>query len=130
MTKKLKTIIISLVALFGLGFGLASIPAYADADICTMENVSQSVRDASGCSDGKVKPLPDVVIYIINIAIGLSSLVAVIFIIVGGFNYMTSTGESTKIEKAKKTIIHAVIGLIICILAFAIVNFTINAINK
>ena len=38
---------------------------------------------------------------------------------------MTSSGDTTKVEKAKKTILYALIGMIICVLAFAIVNFTI-----
>ena len=43
---------------------------------------------------------------------------------------MTSSGEAAKVEKAKKTILYGLIGLVICVLAFAIVNFVIdNVIN-
>jgi len=41
---------------------------------------------------------------------------------------MTSNGDATKLEKAKKTILYACIGLAICVLAFAIVNFVIDKI--
>lgn len=65
------------------------------------------------------------VINIINVIIGILGLVAVIVIIIGGINYMTSSGEAAKVKKAKDTILYGVIGLVICVLAFAIVNFVI-----
>ena len=43
---------------------------------------------------------------------------------------MTSTGDAGKIEKAKKTILYATIGLVICALAFAIVNFAVSVVNN
>lgn len=63
---------------------------------------------------------------IINVALGVLGIVAVIVIIYGGFTYMTSSGDAAKITKAKNTIIYGVIGLVIALLAFAIVNFVIS----
>lgn len=63
---------------------------------------------------------------IINVIIGLLGIVAVIVIIMGGVSYMTSSGDAGKVKKAKDTILYGVIGLIICALAFAIVNFVIT----
>ena len=63
---------------------------------------------------------------IINVVIGMLSLVAVIVIIIGGINYMTSTGDAGKVKKAKDTILYGIIGLVICALAAAIVNFVIG----
>lgn len=65
------------------------------------------------------------VITILNVIIGLLSLVCVVVIIIGGITYMTSSGETTKVTKGKNTILYGIIGLVICILAFAIVNFVI-----
>ena len=62
---------------------------------------------------------------IINIVIGSLGVIAVIVIIIGGVLYMTSSGDSGKVKKAKDTILYGVIGLIICVLAAAIVNFVI-----
>lgn len=39
---------------------------------------------------------------------------------------MTSTGDAPKVKKARDTILYAVIGLAVCVLAFIIVNFVIN----
>ena len=66
------------------------------------------------------------IVSIINGVIGVLGVVCVVVMIVGGVNYMTSTGESAKVEKAKKTILYGLIGLVVCVLAFAIVNFVIS----
>ncbi len=62
---------------------------------------------------------------IINVIIGLLGIVAVVVIILGGVQYMTAGGDAAKVKKAKDTILYGVIGLIIIILAAAIVNFVI-----
>lgn len=63
---------------------------------------------------------------IINAVIGVIGLVAVIVIIAGGVTYMTSSGDPQKVKKAKDTILYGIIGMIVCALAFAIVNFVIS----
>lgn len=70
------------------------------------------------------------VIGILNAVIGVLSFVCVTVIIVGGITYMTSSGDASKVKKGKDTILYGVIGLIICVLAFAIVNFVISGILK
>lgn len=70
--------------------------------------------------------LKDTVIAVINGVIGILGLVAVVVVIIGGVNYMTSAGDAGKVKKAKDTILYGLIGLVVCILAFAIVNFVIS----
>ena len=53
-------------------------------------------------------------------------IIAVIVIIIGGVNYMLSQGDPNKIKKAKDTILYGVIGLVVVLLAFAIVNFVLG----
>ena len=48
-------------------------------------------------------------------------------IIYGGIQYTTSAGDSGKVTNAKNTILYAIVGLIVSILAYAIVNFVTNA---
>ncbi|MBO7699190.1 hypothetical protein J6S39_00680 [Candidatus Saccharibacteria bacterium] len=62
----------------------------------------------------------------ISVAIGVIGVAAVIVIIMGGVTYVTSQGDAGKVTKAKNTIIYGVIGLVISILAFAIVNFVLR----
>ena len=65
---------------------------------------------------------------ILNAVIAVLATVAVIVIVIGGVGYMTSTGDAGKVKKAKDTILYGVIGLVICALAAAIVNFVIASI--
>lgn len=62
---------------------------------------------------------------ILNAVIGVLGLVCVVVMIIGGINYMTSSGDASKVKKAKDTILYGLIGLIVCVLAFALVNFVI-----
>ena len=55
--------------------------------------------------------------------------ISVIMLIYGGLRYIISGGDSKKVTDAKNTIMYAIIGLIISILAYAIVNFVINAVG-
>jgi multisubunit Na+/H+ antiporter MnhB subunit len=53
--------------------------------------------------------------------------IAVIMIVIGGIRYTLSNGESAAITGAKNTILYAVIGLVVALLAYAIVNFVLGA---
>lgn len=61
-----------------------------------------------------------------NLLLFVAGAVAVIFIIIGAIMYATSAGNEQNVTKAKGTIVNAVIGLIIAVLAFVIVNFVIT----
>ncbi len=63
---------------------------------------------------------------IINSVVLVLGTVAVVVIILGGVQYMISAGDAGKVKKAKDTILYGIIGLIIVILAWAIVNFVIK----
>ena len=63
---------------------------------------------------------------ILNVVFGVIGIVAVIMIVIGGVNYTISQGDSAKIQKAKNTIMYGIIGLVIVLLSFAIVNFVLN----
>ena len=127
----IKTIVITIALLFAGTTLLASRPTFAaDGDVCT-SNVADEIKKAAGCptAGGTKDELPDLITNILNSIIFASGIVAVIFVVIGGINYITSTGDAGKIEKAKKTILYALIGLAVCALAFAIVNWAVNIIN-
>ncbi len=58
-----------------------------------------------------------------NTIIFLVGAVAVIVLIIGGFRYIISQGDAAQVKAAKDTILYAVIGVIVAILAYAIVHF-------
>ena len=64
---------------------------------------------------------------IINIALAIAGLIAVLFLIIGGFRYITSAGNEETAEQAKKIITNAIIGIVVIILSFVIVRVISNA---
>ncbi len=63
---------------------------------------------------------------VLEILIGLAGVIAVIFIVVGAYTLITSSGEPENIAKGQKMITNAIIGLVLAALAFMIVNFVID----
>ena len=67
---------------------------------------------------------------ILGVAYMVAGIVAVIVIIIGGIRYASSNGDSSGVQSAKNTILYAVVGLIVIILAASITNFVIESIAK
>lgn len=63
---------------------------------------------------------------VVNAVLFFGGFVALTFIVIGGFRYVISAGDPQKVAAAKDTIIYAIIGLIIAIAAFTIVNLVIG----
>lgn len=101
-------------------------------DILTRIGASNGLANVNQITEGGYSGanLRNAVVGIINGVIGVLGLVAVVVIIIGGINYMTSAGDAGKVKKAKDTILYGVVGLVICVLSFAIVNFVISNIIK
>ncbi|MBR3414874.1 hypothetical protein IKG73_02555 [Candidatus Saccharibacteria bacterium] len=79
-------------------------------------------KEAAGCFTGEAQ-VGNVAQNIINVIIAVLGIVAVIFVIVGAVQYITSQGDPGKMKKARDTIIYAILGVVLAGLAFAIVNF-------
>ncbi len=92
-------------------------PAVTGTDVVT--------NNKSGSSD-----FPTLMRQIISTVLVILGMLAVIMIIIGGIRYTTSNGDSSRIQGAKNTILYAVVGLVIAILAYAIVNFFISVFSK
>ncbi len=65
---------------------------------------------------------------IVEIILQLVAYATIVFLLKGGFDYMTSTGDASKISNAKKTIEHALIGLVIALASVGIVNLVAGAV--
>lgn len=70
-----------------------------------------------------------VALNVIQSLLVIVAYVTIFFIIKGGFNYMTSMGDSSSMANAKTTIKNAVIGLVIALLSASIVNAITGAIK-
>ncbi len=62
----------------------------------------------------------------VNIFLFAVGALSVIMLIWGGIRYTTSAGDSNKVTAAKNTVLYAIVGLVIAILAYAIVNMVID----
>lgn len=80
----------------------------------------------AGAAEGDLR---DMIVSIVRYFLTFVGIVAVLIVMYGGFLWMSSNGQPERIQKAKKTLIGAVIGLIIVLAAFAIVEFVINITN-
>lgn len=136
MKKVLAGFIASILMICGM-CGVVVAPTYAEGDafssICEDESIKNNpdAWQRAGCGDFKEglaateDPTFNLLINLINIIIGLASIITVIFIVIGGINFMTSTGDAGKIKKAKDTILYAAIGLVICMISAVVVNWVI-----
>lgn len=84
--------------------------------------------DAGGIGFTGPKTDAGVVTGILNTVYFWLGIVAVGFIIYGGFIYMISAGDSGKVKKAKDTLLYAVIGVVVVIVAYAITNFVVSGV--
>jgi len=58
--------------------------------------------------------------------LAIAGVIAVLFIVIGGYKYVASQGNPQEVQKAKETIIYALVGLVIVMMAFTIVQFVTN----
>lgn len=129
MRKKIQLIIVALAVSLGIsGAILAPTATYA---ACT--SAADCVQDGADKAGGKSSNTADpkeIIQTIVRILLFLIGAVSVIMIIIGGFRYVISQGDSGAVTSAKNTILYAVIGLIVAIFAWAIVDFVVDNLAK
>jgi len=82
---------------------------------------------ASGFSGAGNDTITEVIVRVVSIALALAGLIAILFLIIGGFRYVTAAGNEEAAESAKKTILNSIIGIIVIILAYVILRVIENA---
>lgn len=120
MRKILKTVLpVLLVAIL---VGLVMMP---EVSALTLQEGAEAAR-CDGCpSDlfgetGAFRQITNTILYIVGV-------IAVIMLIIGGIRYVISGGDAKKVTDAKNTVLYAIIGLVIAVFAYAIVNFVITS---
>ena len=99
--------------------------AFADAKSEVCSGIG-SVPDGSGaCSDQNSGTINNVLKAVVNIL----SVVAVIMIIIAGYKYITSNGESGQIASAKTTLVYAIVGILIVAFSQVIVQFVLDRVT-
>ncbi len=118
MSKKISLGIVSLVWLLTL----VVVPVVASAQSGDLFGIGYATATGLTSTDLRVT-----VANIINVALGLLGIIAVVIILVGGFKWMTAMGNEDKVGESKKLIAAGIIGLAIIVSAYAIANFVISS---
>lgn len=120
MKRIVQTIILTFAAVLGIGL-FAAAPAGA---INVFKDCPEgSTTAVCQAKDDTVQGPVRTVISTLLVAVGI---VSVIMIIVGGIRYVLSNGDASRIKSAKDTILYSVVGLVVAMLAYAIVNFVVR----
>jgi hypothetical protein len=120
--KRVKQLFIAGVMAMTLGLVAVAPPVgaiNAVQDSCSKTGTSGNLICNAAGSDNATSMVKSV----INTLLYALGIVAVIVIIIGAFKYVTSAGDAASIASAKNTILYAVVGLIVAILAYTIVHF-------
>ena len=126
---KLKNFILVLAASVTFASpALAVVPVSAqiseESKTATCEGLGSA---GSSCNQsGANNTVTDIISTAINILSLVVGVAAVIMIIIGGFKYVTSNGDSNALSSAKKTIIYTLVGLVIAAMAQGLVRFVLN----
>lgn len=102
-------------------------PAGCDSD-------SLSISSGANCAQGEGQPTDlfgssGIFETIVNILLFLIGAVSVIMLIYGGIRYTISGGDSNSVTAAKNTILYAIVGIIVAVLAFAVVKFVVGSLT-
>ena len=95
----------------------------------TKKEAQTAVDDLSGTHVDGTNMVKTTIKDIINILLFLIGMIAVLMIVIAGFRFVTSNGDSNTVSSAKNTIIYAVIGIVVAVMAYAIVNLILDNIG-
>jgi hypothetical protein len=102
---------------------------YAAPGDVNSTQVCDSIGAGGDCSGAGGLKVNEIVAWVINVISWAVGVLAVIMIMLAGFKYVTSNGDSGKITSAKNTLIYAVIGLIVAALAQVLVQFVLKSVT-
>lgn len=74
--------------------------------------------------------LTELIANVIRLMLLFAGAIAVVFVIIGGYQYLTSGGNEETAEKGKKTLINAIIGVVIIVMAYVIINVIVNLVSS
>lgn len=108
---------VQIPSVFAQGFGRTEVEL--------TEPVGGDILPGGQLLEGDIKEsfiFSKVIPFAIRFTIGLAIALAVIALIIGGYQYLTAYGNEEKLKNAQKTITYAIIGLVLAIMAFGIVQ--------
>lgn len=122
--KRLKLIIASItIAVFGF---VALAPATTTYALDPLAICNDAANSSNAVCKNKSDNANKLIGTLVNTLLFIVGTLAVIMIIWAGISYTISTGDSSKVTRAKNTLVYAIVGLIVAFLAFAIVNWVLK----
>lgn len=116
--------IVSLAAISILSASLLFAPTTAAFDLSISDgaNAARGIDQATSLfgNTGIFTTISNVMLFVIG-------AISVVMVVIGGLRYVISGGNTTNVGAAKNTILYAIVGLIISLLAYAIINFVIGS---
>lgn len=128
-TMYLAAAMIATVGIFIAAILLTGAETYAQ---CEVQGGSElSITEGANCGQGNQQPADlfgqeGIFTTVTNVLLFLIGAISVIMLIIGGIRYTISNGDQGAITSAKNTILYAIIGLVVAILAYAAVNFVVT----
>lgn len=132
------TLMFTLLTISFGGLASAQSPAATSTTTYVAANFKDGACDglsqlggANPCDDGgaqasnKISSTISTIVNILSVVVGIA---AVVMIIIAGFKYITAGGDTNNVTSAKRTLIYAIVGLVIVALAQFIVNFVLTSI--
>ena len=126
MKKTIKTMLAGMLVVPAMALGVAA--------VAPVGNVAHAAYDIQGGIDSakgdqapaEIDGESGLIKRVVNIMLFIIGAVSVIMLILGGIRYTLSGGDQTAVTSAKNTILYAIVGIIVAIFAYAIVNFVLN----
>ena len=127
MSTRLKQILSSLLIIPIMALGVSAALQINNVNVVRATDMTLSSGVSSSQGDDVPQDLAgDVFKNVVNILLFIIGAVSVIMLIYGGIRYTTSGGNANSVTAAKNTIMYSIIGLVVAILAFAVVNFVVK----
>ena len=116
----------SLLMTLGIMLGVLAVGATLAQPVGAVNVFKQCNGSSSAvCKEAHNGKVNSLVQNLVNLLLFILGIISVIMIIVGGIRYATSGGDAGQTKSAKDTILYSVVGLIVAMLAYAIVNFVV-----
>ena len=131
MKQFLRVVLVSVVACAGVyAGGLFSQHALAIGS--NQQAICESIGSGTDCNDNKggSADVNSIIKTALKIFMSVVGVAAVVMVVVAGFKYVTSGGDSSKVASAKTTLIYALVGAAVAALAQVLVKFVLSKSTK
>lgn len=125
MMQWIRRSLVAVIMVMGVALALP-VPAGA---VNIFQSCSESGSDSAVC-EGRSERVEPFIERVVNLLLFILGIIAVIVIIIAGIMYAVSAGDSSAVTKAKNAILYAIIGLVVALLSYAIVNLVVDRVSE